>query len=104
MQEYNVALPIEIGKYARIFDTRLQMGQPYQIEVQSSEWLLPKKDIVKIEVNEAIEANQVFQLTSDKTIGEAIFYFKFLAAGWVAAALEETFHLLTLISKLNLKI
>ena len=65
-----MTLPTSTGKYTRIFDTQLQMGQPYQLKIQSSEWLLPKdgSTSAKFEVIEAMETNQVFQLTSDKTI------------------------------------
>ena len=70
VQKYNMTLPTSTGKYTRIFDTQLQMGQPYQLKIQSSEWLLPKdgSTSAKFEVIEAMETNQVFQLTSDKTI------------------------------------
>ena len=45
VQKFNVTLPFTSigGKYTRVFDTRLRMGQPHQLYVQSTKWLLPTK-------------------------------------------------------------
>ena len=61
MQEFNVTLPTSAGKYTRVFDTRLSLGRPHRLQEQSAEWLLPSSF-------QQMEAAQVFQLTSDKTI------------------------------------
>ena len=45
VQKFNVTLPVTSigGKYTRVFDTRLRMGEPHRLYVQSTEWLLPIK-------------------------------------------------------------
>ena len=45
VQKFNVTLPVTSigGKYTRVFDTRLRMGEPHRLYVQSTEWLLPTK-------------------------------------------------------------
>ena len=45
VQKFNVTLPVTSigGKYTRVFDTRLRMGEPHRLNVQSTEWLLPIK-------------------------------------------------------------
>ena len=61
MQEFNVTLPTSAGKYTRVFDTRMSLGRPHRLQEQSAGWLLPSSF-------QQMEAAQVFQLTSDKTI------------------------------------
>lgn len=54
---FNFTLPTTAGKFTRIFDTGLHLGQKSTIDIKSTEW---SKNSQKIE--------NVLRLTSDKTI------------------------------------
>lgn len=58
VKEVNVTFPLTAGKFTRVFDSKLHLGQPHNIQIKSSRWLQQQK----------LDANKILKLTPDDSI------------------------------------